>query len=170
MPARKSLAFTLVRLLAVGLLSGSSLAASGSLLHRHAPHFVRTDLNGRQVDIAAFKGRVILLTFWATWCAPCQVEMPRFIEWQTRLGPKGLQIVGVSMDDDEAPVRALTAERGVNYPVLMGDAKLARLYGGILGLPITFLIDRHGRVAARFKGETDLDSMERTLRRILDSR
>lgn len=85
--------------------------------------------------------------------------MPQFIKWQSDFGPIGLQIVGVSMDDDEAPVRALITQRGVNYPVLMGDAKLARLYGGILGLPVTFLIDRKGRIVAEFKGETDLDAM-----------
>jgi peroxiredoxin len=96
--------------------------------------------------------------------------MPRFIGWQSHYGPQGLQIVGVSMDDDEAPVRAMTQNRGVNYPVLMGDAKLARSYGGILGLPVTFLIDRNGRIAAKFKGESDLGAMERAVKRLLNTR
>jgi cytochrome c biogenesis protein CcmG, thiol:disulfide interchange protein DsbE len=148
----------------------AAFASPGSLLHKPAPRFVRTSLDGRPFDLAALKGQVILLTFWATWCEPCQEEMPRFIDWQTSLGPHGLQIVAVSMDDDTATVRALTAQHGVNYPVVMGDAKLARQYGGILGLPVTFLIDRRGRVAAMFKSETDLNTMERTLRRLLDAR
>jgi cytochrome c biogenesis protein CcmG/thiol:disulfide interchange protein DsbE len=158
-------------LLAASLLSLSTLtsfAAPRTLLHKPAPPFARTSLDGQPIRLAAFKGHIVLLSFWATWCAPCQVEMPRFIDWQTRYASKGLQIVAVSMDDEQAPVRALTTERHVNYPVLMGDDKLARLYGGILGLPITFLIDRQGRIAAKFKGETNLDTMEQSVRRLLD--
>jgi cytochrome c biogenesis protein CcmG/thiol:disulfide interchange protein DsbE len=163
----------LARLLTIALLCSIAIAASAAprrLIHKPAPPFVRTDLQGRPVDISALKGRVVLLSFWATWCEPCQAEMPRFIDWQTRYGPRGLQVIGVSMDDNDAPVRALASQRGVNYTVLMGDAKLARLYGGILGLPVTFLIDRQGRIATRFKGQSDLDAMDRTLRRLLDSR
>ena len=96
--------------------------------------------------------------------------MPRFIEWETRYGPRGLQILAVSLDDDRDPVRALIAERGVNYPVLMGDVRLARAYGGILGLPVNFLIDRHGKIAAIFQGEIDSASMEDALRGLLDIR
>jgi len=160
-------------LLSVALLWTTAIAAPASprqLLHKPAPPFIRTDIQGRLVDISALKGHVVLLSFWATWCQPCQAEMPRFIDWQSRYGPQGLQVVGVSMDDGDAPVRALTPQRGINYTILMGDANLARLYGGIMGLPVTFLIDRQGRIAARFKGEANLDTMERTLRRLLDSR
>lgn len=160
------------------LFCASSLVASGlaspdaarTLLHKQAPPFVRNDLQGHPIDLTALRGHVILLSFWATWCAPCQVEMPRFVDWQARFGSQGLQIVGVSLDDEEAPVRALTAQRGVNYPIVMGDAKLANSWGGILGLPVTFLIDRRGRVAARFKGEADLTVMESAVRRLLAKR
>ena len=132
-----------------------------------APPFVRPGLDGQRIDLATFKGRVVLLTFWATWCIPCQAEIPRFVDWQTRYGPHGLQVIAVSMDDDEAPVRTLATERHINYPVLMGDVQLARLYGGILGLPVTLLIDRKGRTAARFKGEADLNLIEQTMQRLL---
>ena len=151
--------------LAFALLVLPSPAAS--LLHKPAPPFARTDLQGRRVDLSALHGHVILLAFWATWCAPCQVEMPRFIEWQTRYGPQGLQVIGVSMDDEQDPVRALTAKRGVNYPIVMGDAQLGRTYGGVMGLPATFLIDRRGRVVAHYKGETDLAVMERAVHSLL---
>lgn len=171
MLARRSHASVLSRLLAVIFLCISPFAGSaGTLHHKLAPPFVRTDLQGQHFDLAAFKGRVVLLTFWATWCQPCQVEMSHFVDWQSRYGPQGLQIVGVSMDDDETPVRAMTQDRGVNYSVLMGDATLARSYGGILGLPVTFLIDRKGRIAARFKGETDLSTMERAVKRLVSAR
>jgi thiol-disulfide isomerase/thioredoxin len=137
------------------------------LLHKQAPAFVRDDLSNHPVDITALHGRVVLLAFWATWCAPCQIEMPRFIQWQTQYGSAGLQIVGVSMDDDSAPVERLIRKRGVNYPVLMGDEKLGALYGGILGLPVTYLIDRQGAIQVRFKGETSLDAMERSIQKLL---
>ncbi len=164
MLARAARLSALPGLLTLIVLCASSLDVSAaSLLHKHAPRLVRTDINGHKVDLAAFKGRVVLLTFWATWCEPCQVEMPRFIDWQTRYGPQGLQIIGVSMDDDEAPVLALIAQRGVNYPVIMGDAKLARRFGGILGLPVTFVINRKGKIVQEFNGETNLDTMEHAL-------
>ena len=137
------------------------------LLHKPAPQFVRADLKHQTVDLSSYRGKVVLLTFWATWCAPCQIEMPHFIDWQTRYGPAGLQIIGISMDDDPAPVLALAGKRGVNYPIVMGDAQLGTDYGGILGLPVTFLIDRHGNIVGRFKGETKLPAMEHSMQKLL---
>ena len=137
------------------------------LIHKPAPAFVRTDLSDHRIDLAAYRGRVVLLTFWATWCAPCQIEMPRFVEWQNRYGPHGLQIVGVSMDDDRAPVIALTRKRKINYPIIMGDEKLGTLYGGILGLPVTYLIGRDGIILKKFKGESSLARMEREIQMAL---
>lgn len=155
------------------LLAASALRAAapaGSLLHKPAPEFVRMDVNQRRVDLAQFRGSVVLLTFWATWCAPCQLEMPRFIDWQNRYAAQGFQVVAISMDDDQAPVIALTRKRHVNFPVIMGDEELGRLYGGILGLPVTFLIDRHGNIAARFKGEANLNAMKSTISELLSAR
>jgi thiol-disulfide isomerase/thioredoxin len=73
-----------------------------SLLHKEAPEFVRTDLKHRKLDLHAYRGKVVLLDFWATWCSSCQFEMPRFVAWQTQYGPRDLQIIGISMDDDPA--------------------------------------------------------------------
>jgi thiol-disulfide isomerase/thioredoxin len=139
------------------------------LLHKPAPVFVRTDLDLRRIDLSAFRGRVVLLTFWATWCAPCRVEIPHFVAWQRRYTKQGLQILAVSMDDDSATVRAMLHKHPVNYPVLMGDNELATQYGGILGLPVTLLIDRKGDVAARFKGEGNLQNLQHELLRLLRS-
>jgi thiol-disulfide isomerase/thioredoxin len=154
-------------LLAVACMLGAQPA--DPLLHKPAPAIVRDDIHQQPIDLAGYRGKVVLLSFWATWCAPCQIEMPRFVEWQTRYGPAGLQIVGVSMDDDSAPVAALARKRHVNYPILMGDEQIGTAYGGILGLPVTFLIDRQGNIAARYKGETSLAAMERDLKRLLRS-
>ena len=117
-----------------------SIAAS-PLIHKTAPGFVRSDLENRRLDLHAYRGKVVLLNFWATWCAPCQLEMPRFAAWQSQYGPCGLQIIGISMDDDPASARSLVRKLKLNYPVAMGDARLGKLYGGVMGLPLTFLID-----------------------------
>ena len=136
-------------------------------MNRRAPEFARKDLAGKSVDLKNFRGKVVLLNFWATWCAPCQLEMPAFAAWQRQYGPDGLQVIGISMDDDATPVVGLVAKLKLNYPVLMGDANLGRQYGGVLGLPLTYLIDRDGLVRARFQGETDLKTMEKRLQTIL---
>lgn len=136
-------------------------------MNRRAPEFARKDLAGKSVDLKNFRGKVVLLNFWATWCAPCQLEMPAFAAWQRQYGPDGLQVIGISMDDDATPVVGLVAKFKLNYPVLMGDANLGRQYGGVLGLPLTYLIDRDGVVRARFQGETDLKTIERRLQTIL---
>jgi len=158
------------RLLLFALLTLPALAQGpASLVHKPAPPFVRTDLHHHSVDLSAYRDHVVLLNFWATWCAPCQVEIPRFVQWQTTYGTQGLQILGVSMEDDSAPALALTSRRHVNYPVVMGDAQLGRLYGGVLGLPVTFLIDRQGNIAAVYKGQANLNAMERDIRRLLSA-
>jgi thiol-disulfide isomerase/thioredoxin len=158
------------RFLAVSLLVATLVAGAqpaDPLLHKTAPAFVRDDLSKHRINLAAYRGKVVLLNFWATWCAPCQIEMPRFVDWQTRYGPGGLQIIGVSMDDDSAPVAELTRKHPVNYPIVMGDEQIGLSYGGILGLPVTFLIDRQGNIAAHYKGEVSLDGMERDLQHLL---
>ena len=80
----------------------------------------RVDLDQRNVDLTAYRGKVVLLNFWATWCAPCLTEMPRFVEWQQEYGGRGLQVIGVSMDDEAPPVRAAYQKYRLNYPVVLG--------------------------------------------------
>lgn len=175
---RDAASSALRRMLLAGLLCGLSFGSSGahhvfaaeSLLHKQAPAFVLKDLSQKNLDLAAFRGKVVLLNFWATWCAPCQVEMPRFVQWQSQYGPRGLQIIGISMDDDPALARRLCAKLKVNYPVAMGDEKIGELYGGILGLPVTFLIDANGEIQAVFRGETDLEKIEARIKLFLPRR
>lgn len=173
MPTFEFCRFTLT-ILCLALCSLASEAqtsfAAKTLVHTKAPEFVRTDLEHTRLDLNAYRGKVVLLNFWATWCAPCQVEMPTFVAWQNKYGAQGLQIVGVSMDDDPAPVRAAYRKLKLNYPVAMGDVKLGNLYGGVLGLPITFLIDRHGEIRAEFQGETDPGKIETQVLSLLRGR
>ncbi|MGA2708818.1 MAG: TlpA family protein disulfide reductase [Steroidobacteraceae bacterium] len=156
-----------------------AMAASGALallscsfgfadsLGGAAPDFERPDLAGNVIHLAAFRGKVVLLNFWASWCAPCLKELPRFSAWQRDYGVEGLQILGVSMDDDAAPVRRLLAKHPLAYPILMGDAKLGEAFGGVLGLPCSYLIDTEGRIVARFRGEGDLKQIEAQIKALL---
>ena len=158
--------------MAVCLAAGGThdACAATSLVHKRAPEFVRTDLDRKRLDLNAYRGKVVLLNFWATWCAPCQVEMPHFMAWQQKYGPRGLQVIGISMDDDPALVRQAYRKLKLNYPVAMGDVKLGDLYGGVLGLPVTYLIDRHGEIQAEYQGETNLNKIERQMQSLLQSR
>jgi peroxiredoxin len=157
----------LVCLLVGVCFAGSAARAAESLLHKNAPEFVLRDLNGKRVNLHAYRGKVVLLNFWATWCAPCQLEMPRFVAWQKQYGSRGLRVIGISMDDDPELARRLYKKLRLNYPVMMGNEKVGELYGGVLGLPVTFLIDSQGEVRARFQGETDLNAMEEQLKALL---
>jgi peroxiredoxin len=151
----------------IGIFGAHTAFAAESMLHRQAPAFIRIDINHKKVNLNSFRGKVVLLNFWATWCAPCQLEMPRFVSWQSQFGSRGLQVIGISMDDDPALVRSLCAKLRVNYPVVMGDEKIGELYGGVLGLPVTYLIDTHGEIRAVYRGETDLNTIEMQMKMLL---
>lgn len=165
-------------LILAGLLLGCCSAANGetsvsvrhSLINKKAPEFVLKDLRGNNLALRSLRSKVVLLNFWATWCAPCLVEMPVFDKWQRQYGPQGLQVVGVSMDDDSSPVLRVLSKLKPNYPIAMGDAALGEHYGGVLGLPLTYLIDRNGIVRVRFQGETDANTIEKQLKLMLDQR
>ena len=147
------------------LLAGASLASTG--ITGPAPDFTRDALGGGPVHLAGYRGKVVLLNFWATWCGPCLDEIPVFARWQQQYGPAGLQILGVSMDDDAKPVQRFLQKTPLDYPVVMGDTTLAKRYGGVLGLPVTYLVDAHGKIAGRYQGEADLKAIEAQIRALL---
>jgi cytochrome c biogenesis protein CcmG, thiol:disulfide interchange protein DsbE len=131
--------------------------------HPLAPKFSLPELTGKTLKLSDYRGKVILLDFWATWCGPCREEIPHFVELQNQLGDQGFQVIGVSMDDGPEPVRDFYRQFRMNYPVVMGNAKIGELYGGVLGLPIAFVIGRDGRIYSKHIGATDISLFDREI-------
>jgi peroxiredoxin len=133
-----------------------------------APDFTLKDADGKPVRLADFKGKVVLLDFWATWCGPCAIEIPWFVDLQRRNKDRGLAVLGVSMDDDGwDSVKPFTSRLGVNYRVVMGNDETSQMYGGVDALPTTFLIDREGRIAAVHIGLADRRDIEDGIEELL---
>jgi thiol-disulfide isomerase/thioredoxin len=133
-----------------------------------APDFMLKTIDGTSLRLSDYRGKVVLLDFWATWCAPCQEEIPHFVEWQARYGNQGLQVIGVSMDDDYRPVEKVTRELSMNYPVVIGTQELASRYGGILGLPANIVIGRDRTIVSKHLGLEDLSLLELELKAQLE--
>jgi len=114
--------------------------------HPLAPDFTLPQLDGSPLTLSSYRGKIVLLDFWATWCVPCRDEIPHFVELQNKYGDAGLQIIGISMDDSPDPVRPFAQQFHMNYPVVIGNARIGEQYGGVLGLPIAFWIDWDGHI------------------------
>lgn len=128
-----------------------------------APDVTLKQANGAPLRLSDFAGKVVLLDFFATWCSPCRDEIPRFVQWQSKYGNQGLQVIGVAMDDDPRPVEGFSHELGINYPVVLGTPELASRFGGILGLPANLVIARDGKIVSKHLGVTDLSLLQQEL-------
>lgn len=145
--------------------SGSAKPASSQ--GNSAPEFSLAGLDGKPLSLADYRGKVVLLDFWATWCVPCRTEIPHFVEFQNKYREQGLQVIGISMDDGPKPVQEFYQQYKMNYPVALGTDKVAESYGGVLGLPVAFLIGRDGRIAAKYVGEAQMPVIEQNIQTLL---
>jgi peroxiredoxin len=137
---------------------------------RDAPDFALKDENGKTVHLSDYRGKVVLLNFWATWCGPCKIEIPWFVDFERRLKGQGFAVLGVSMDEDGwQAVKPFVSEFGVNYRILLGNDSVAQLYGGIDALPTTFIIDRDGRVAATHQGLVSKSRYENDIKQLFQA-
>jgi cytochrome c biogenesis protein CcmG/thiol:disulfide interchange protein DsbE len=135
-----------------------------------APEFALKDSSGKTVTLKKYRGKIVLLDFWATWCHGCKEEIPWFADFQRKYAAKGLQVVGVSLDDEGwKVVKPFLATADVPYRILLGDEALAKRYG-IESMPDTFLIDRRGRIAASYTGMVDRENVDANLRAMLAKR
>ncbi len=133
-----------------------------------APDFTLQSLDGKTVHLSDFRGKAILLNFWATWCEPCKVEMPWIVDLQQKYASEGLQVVGVAMDDaspDE--IAKFTRQMGVNYPVVIGKDAVADSYGGLPFLPTTFYIGRDGKIVDKVLGIKGRGEIEDDIKKAL---
>lgn len=138
---------------------------------RIAPDFTLDDASGQAITLSALRGKVVLLNFWATWCGPCGREIPWFTEFQESRRDRGLEVLGVSADSDGwAAVRPYIEAKRVNYRVMLGNQKVAELFGGLTTLPLTLVIDRAGRVAAIHAGLCTRDEYQADIDAALNER
>ena len=143
----------------------AAIGAIGSLpVVAPAPAWVLKDLAGAEVKSDQFKGKIVVVDVWATWCPPCRAEIPGYVDLMKKYGKDGLVIIGVSMDEGGPDVvKAFAGKFGVNYPMVMGDDKMLAAFGGIEALPTTFLIDRNGQIRDRKVGAEPTEDYEKKI-------
>jgi len=150
--------------------AGESVAAAQkkSSGPRSAPAFALKDADGKSVSLADYKGKVVLLNFWATWCGPCKVEIPWFVDFERKYKDRGFAVLGVAMDDEGwEVVKPYLAKSKINYRILAGNDKVAEAYGGVDSLPTTFIIDKDGKITAEHQGLVSKDDYEKEIVRLL---
>jgi thiol-disulfide isomerase/thioredoxin len=145
-----------------------ALPAAGSMTGQAAPALTFKDLAGQEVSLAALKGKVVVVDFWATWCGPCRVEIPGYIEMQKKYGKDGFVIVGVSLDQKGPKhVQKFVEANGMNYTVVMGDNDAVDAFGGFNSIPTTFLISREGRILHQKSGAMESAEYEVLVKKAL---
>ena len=150
------------------------------LMDKEAPAFALDDLSGKKVSLASYRGKALLINFWATWCGPCQVETPWLVELRNKYAAQGFEVLGVDTEGDdleandkagwakaEANANKFVTEMKVNYPVLLDGDSISRDYGGLDDLPTSFFVDRNGKVVAAQVGLTSESEIEGNIEKAL---
>lgn len=146
----------------------SQAGDSGAQASNAAPDFVLKDLNGGVHRMSDLRGNVVLLNFFATWCGPCRQEIPEFVEMYRRLRHEGLEIIGVSLDQGGASVlMPFVKHYKIDYPIVLGTSKVVTDFGGVKGIPNTFLIDRNGAISDHFVGYQPGYIVEASVKKLL---
>jgi cytochrome c biogenesis protein CcmG/thiol:disulfide interchange protein DsbE len=144
------------------------LAAREIRVAKGAPDFSLRNASGKRVSLSDYKGQVVVLNFWATWCGPCKEEIPWFVEFQKEWQFRGFTVLGVSMDEDGwKAINPYVAEKKINYPIVLADEEVNEKYGGIEALPTTFIIGRDGRVAFVHSGLIERAEYEKEIEGLL---
>jgi peroxiredoxin len=148
--------------------AASAAHMTGAIL---APDFSLESLDGSSMRLSDLRGKAVLLNFWATWCGPCKIEMPWFVDFQNQYRSEGLQIVGVAMDDaSKDDISKFAKDMGVNYPILIGKDSVGDQYGGVPALPETFVITRDGKIMDKIIGLRDKGEIEDAIKKALETR
>jgi cytochrome c biogenesis protein CcmG/thiol:disulfide interchange protein DsbE len=135
---------------------------------KEAPDFQLKDVNGKVVRLSDFKGKAVVVDFWATWCGPCQIEIPWFMDFERKYKDQGFVMIGVAMDDEGwKVVKPFVEQMKMNYRVVMGNDMTADLYGGIDALPTTILIDRDGKIAGTHVGLAGKEEFQDAIEKLL---
>ncbi len=133
-----------------------------------APNFVLKTFDGKSVDLETLKGKVVVVNFWATWCVPCRQEIPGFIDTYKSLHAKGVEVIGVSLDEGGWDVVQPYVNRSnIPYPVVIGDQSLSEAYGGIEAIPTTFIINKEGNIVGKHVGYLSKDQLEKQIKAVL---
>ena len=142
-------------------------ARSGTKELPDAPDWTLKDVNGKTVRLSEFRGKVVVLNFWASWCSPCLKEIPGLVELQKKYLDRGLMIVGVSMDDDPELAKVTTQRLKITYPVVFGGPVVAAAYGQVAVIPSTFVINKEGKIATLHEGFTENEAFEAEIKSLL---
>jgi thiol-disulfide isomerase/thioredoxin len=151
--------------------TGQPPAEGYHLRGKTAPTFVLTNLEGKKVSLSDYKGRAVLVNFWATWCGPCKVEMPWFEEFRKQYAGQGFEILGLADDVDAGKdtIAKVAQKTGVSYPILLTDGKVQTAYGGLDVLPMSFYVDRNGLVVEETAGLGSRDEIEANIKKTIAS-